>query len=478
MAETFGAGLASGLNGLLSSLRNDRERKAQEDFKLKLIEDDKKSNQEISERVRKQRALEVFGKGLSEIQGNKINMALSQLQGNAIKHAKSTSKPLDQYQKQYEKMVNNVENLTEKLASYLDRADAKEAGDVQGLLALEGTIKDPSKRADFTNTKNLLQDYINKRDQLGQILEGGLAEQQNLQSDVEGRAEKLRQFNIDDALNTREARVLQLSLGLTDDDVATFRQGGKPSGTSFEEVLGIPFQSRIGVPSKEDFTFTTKPKGIEDNPAKRSLLKYKLEKAITNLATDITSLSDLSSQDFSDARSDPELSSLLESGLVKVKSIGGNVKQQTINGAVDDATIKTFNNILKLGGKLTPEQLDKIRKTQGDDGATATITMLSDLGTPDIISGLSRLNEKENINYAQKGFEDKITSLDQLMSKKSGFYTGANPEYMKKSLTERQKLGQKKVDSIKNIYTGLNSFKQTLIDPNYQFKYTPINFDE
>lgn len=497
MAETFATGLASGLNGLLSTLRNDRERKAQENFKLKVIEDDRRTNQEIAERVRKQRALEVFGRGLNEIKDQKVNGALTQLSSVAVKHAKASMKPLDDYKADLKDLNTRIKDQREKLASYLDKADAKTNSDPLNLD--DSLIKDKEKKAEFNNTKNVLQAYMAEKESLLNVLNGGAVEQTNLQNDLETRAEALRKYSIDDALNTREARVLQLSLGLTDEDIAPFRSGSQPSGTNLDEILSRPFTSSIGAPKESTpnlESLTQKDVGVQENPARKAILKEKVARAVAGISKDITSLKVLSSQDFRDAIADPEISPILQQGLLSVKTIGGAVKQRLISGTASKAELETLNNITKLGSELTPDQFDKIRSTSGDDGATTTIQSLSELATPDTFSGLSRLNETKNINTSQKGLRDKLKVFDsgiQSMNEQMqalepnmfGGYgrrkqrletdMGALNRYKNETESKIQK-DETELKSLNDLILNFNDFKNTIVDPTKPYKYRPVDF--
>lgn len=239
MADSFAGGLAQGLDSLLPSIRAERERKAQEKFKLDLYNDEKNNVNEIRRLATKQRALEVFGQGVAQIQQTYHKQTLDSLVG---KHGGSQqlSAYIQDLDKKTEKVDKEIARIQDKLEdAYLKTTMINVTPEKKnGLNDFDSGKPTPKEIIDIQKTP-YYQDMKSKLDYLESTKMALVNSREESLKKLNAGSSKLtkdaenvkRSFTIDDALATREAEVLKESLGLTDEDIARFKikkGGGNP----------------------------------------------------------------------------------------------------------------------------------------------------------------------------------------------------------------------------------------------------------
>jgi hypothetical protein len=512
MADSFAGGIAQGLDSLLPSIRAERERKAQEKFKLDLYNDEKKTNDEVRRLATKQRALEIFGQGIAEIQRQKTKMTLDMLVNRHSKGAQNLSLIVNEMDDQIKSTDAEIKALRSKMYDYYNQSNRdNEKPDKQDpLMSLEGGTPKEKKKTNFLETdlyKGMQAQLDTLEANKKALLDSKKANLSKLSSGSESLTQQAEQiskaFTIDDALASREGEVLKESLGLTDEDVARFkiRKGNAGSLDAYVNDNTQPDYSPVSFePDYKKFGLDEKllPSDVLENPAKRAMLKEKIVNAVKNIPNDITSLKVLTNQDLADARNDSEISPILEQGFASVKNIGGTVKQRLLQGTASDAEIKTLDNIAKMAKEFSPEQFNKVRNSNGDDGSTLTLQFLTDLTTPDTFSGLSRLNEARNTQYAQKDLNTKVGKLDSYIGGANQELQGLQPNIFggygarkkrletdigaytrsKNAILPEIQKSETELKSLDSLIQNMNDIKNTLVDPSKKYQYRPTYFGQ
>lgn len=481
MTDTFGAGLNRSLDSLLGTMRDDRRERQAMEFKQRLISDERKSNAEIADRVRKQKAKELFGEGLFKLQAQKQDLYLNKLVGKTGK-SQVDNKAIEHAYDLLNKAEARLKDYTLKSASLQDAVQKR--GNDLGSLEMDKTA---------VKEINFLEKDIAKTQQeidgLQKYIRGAESNAVLNQQKLNDYAQKVKEsVTLDDILNSREAEVLRLSLGLTPEDVADFKTNQTQSGKSLDSLINEfnpqTYQESILSNTDTQDNNITPTTPTLDNPVKRARLKEKLGAIANEAGTNITALSSLTGDEYQIARTDPEFAPLLDQIIKNTQDNTEGLKKNLMQGKIGDPEKKALDSIALLGKNLSPDQVNNFRKLEGSDGSTVNLQAVSSLFTPDVSTGLSKYNERRNIELSktQGDLQKEINQADSGYSSTPtifGNFTRPNPKYKYSEDLYQKMQGDlsntyKESKSLNDLLYNYNSLSSYLQDPSKQYQYRPL----
>lgn len=477
MAETFGAGFSNSMGGLLNALNADRDRKAQEAFRLKLIEDENRSSKEIAERVRKQRALEVFGRGLTEIQNTKINNALGVISQKNSKSLKRSGGTLEQLQKEYDKTRNEFDRISERLVFNEARANATPKRGLDSLLEQDPAVvgQVPKQEDPNAGVNDLLKAKGQRLADLENAIQGYKSQFDVVQNSLLDKEQKVRGgYTIDDALTSREAQILARSLGLTDDDISTFKTGDvETKGDSLLMQLMQEPEISFTAPtlgeapqllSSKDIAPSKVDESLVINPVKKAQLRSKLEKV--DASKDLTSLSSLSEEEFDAVLNDPELNPLLRNKMLGLGQEVSRIKQAGLGGGLTSKDFAQLARLTKVGAELKEDEFKSITQGKPKTGRANIFTLASELGTDDFMGSVYKKRDTEKSNLVNDVFN---ADLRRRFSKFGPMNRDVRQEKVEQNFDKKGK-------ALDDLTFNLDALRKRFTVPDYQYKYRPIDF--